>query len=77
MKRDITEVYICGLALDVCVGTFSQHQIVHLMFALVRFYFLTDEFQTMCFCLHQILHLMFALESFKLTALISGLAFYV
>ena len=22
MKRDITEVYICGLALDVCVGMF-------------------------------------------------------
>ena len=21
MKRDVTDVYICGLALDVCVGT--------------------------------------------------------
>lgn len=31
MKRDITEVYICGLALDVCVGTFLL--VIHGWFA--------------------------------------------
>ena len=37
MKRDITEVYICGLALDVCVG-------------MSGFGFLFGTFETVHFC---------------------------